>query len=228
MTTYDSNKVSIYLSNYISIGTTLLFIIPTALYFKNNDRYQALCLFIFMTLRLGYQISKVYNVVRSIVYDILFMLLGALIHINIMYYGIMHRPDLTSTLILSICLYKSIYVLIWSDLPRSINILERKVSLEAYYSLWNIYIFVLLSLNYLLTNVSNPIMPIDFTKGLFWGIYISYHYYSERKSSINTLKNYIKGTINSSFSNIQFAPWQGHLSALDAAHEKNHSDDDLD
>ena len=165
-----------------------------------------------MLLRIRYKLSKI---IKSALYDALFVLFAILIHINTIYYGLGQRPDITSTLILTLCIYKSASLFIWSETPRLIGTPNMKITSDIYYCLWNIYIFILLFLNYMVNNVSHPIIMVDFAKGLFWGFYISYNYYSK------TINDSIVHIIQSHLSNIYLAPWyhSPHLTATDAATE---------
>ena len=147
------------------VGTSLAFFIPAGYHYHNNDIFAALCVFLFGVARAGYKVyprsTNASNSSRSLTHDALFIISCLLMYLNTIYLGVQYRPDVTFTVLLCIALYKSI-------------ILMLDISSDKNFSVWNIYMVLLLCLNFVIPNVGYPLSFVSFGKGLFWGAAV-YH-----------------------------------------------------
>ena len=176
------------------IITALLFMIPAGFHYMDNEIYLATCLFITALLRAGYYISSLRELVGGLVYDILHLTAIAFLYINLLYSSIEYRTDLTSRVIMFVCILKSLSLQIQyagNDYP-----LDEATLQKSHYSLWDIGMCALLILNWDIRDVSDTILFVDFAKGFFWGnfmLYMRYEYYE----SLEYLRDYMKKKIES-------------------------------
>ena len=171
------------------IITALLFMIPAGFHYMDNEIYLATCLFITALLRAGYYISSLRELVGGLVYDILHLTAIVLLYINLLYSSIEYRTDLTSRVIMFVCILKSLYLQVQyagDDYP-----LDEATLQKLRYSLWDIGMCALLILNWDIRDVSDTILFVDFAKGFFWGSFILYMRY-EYYESLEYLRDYMK------------------------------------
>jgi hypothetical protein len=196
------------------VVTSLALFIPGGFHYQNNEIFAAVCLFVFSILRTGYQVhvlpTNTSNSSRSLMYDGLFVVSCLLIHLNALYLGVQYRPDITYTIMLCLGLYKSFALLL-------------DISSNKSFTLWNVYILLLLCINIVASNGGTPLSFGSFVKGFFWGGAISHCILVG-----STLRAYIKNRMISYalFANMHLAPFKPlhePLSHLDKAYQ-----DDLD
>ena len=187
------------------IITALLFMIPAGFHYMDNEIYLATCLFITSLLRGGYYITFLRELLPRLVYDILHLMVIALLYINLLYSSIEYRTDFTSRVIMFVCIWKSLYLQVQyagDDYP-----LDETNVKKLRYSLWDIYMCVLLILNWDIRHVSDTILFVDFAKGFFWGgfmLYMRYEYYE----SLEYLSDYMKKKMEGFCTGLHLCPFR--------------------
>jgi hypothetical protein len=203
--------------DHLPLLSVSLFIYPTILYYQETDYVQASCLFVCMLLRMGYYIPHWKRIVNTVVYDISYVLVMTALHFHLIYTGMSYRNDITSSIILLYLIKQSFWLLMASIELNNIIISKNKIASDSSssYTKWNIYMFCLLVLNWSLRDVSNPIVMVDFIKGLFWGSYLCYCYNQNSfirnqcwHSVVGEIwKNKMKNPLESFFGGVQMAPF---------------------
>jgi hypothetical protein len=142
--------------------SSLGFLVPAILHYKKNEVFLGFLLMLMSVCSLqfyllykgGFKISLFYISLWILVYGTLF------------YQGVIYRPDITSTCIWLLLLVRSAY--------KGYKIQHVSYSLlsDALHTFmkWNLYLCLLCLGNYYIRDVSQPIVLVDFIKGMFWGV----------------------------------------------------------
>lgn len=205
--------------DHLPLLSVFLFIYPTILYYREANYVQGSCLFVCMLLRMGYHIPHWKRVIDTVIYDISYLLAMTALHIHLLYTGMSYRNDITSNIILLYLIKQSLWILKDARCPSLLcktkmpckNKIATDSPLISHHTKWNIYMFCLLMLNWSLRDVSNPIVVVDFIKGLFWGWYLYYCYNQNKPLWYGVIgdiwKKKMMSRMENLFTRVQMAPF---------------------
>ena len=169
------------------ILSSLGFLVPAILHYKKNEVLLGFLLALMAMSSLQFHLFwKLHE--GKVKLPVVYLSVLALVYGTLFYQGVLYRPDISSTCMWFVLLVRSAYK------GSRIHYLQyRSVSYALYtFMKWNLYLCLLCLGNYYIRDVSQPIVLVDFIKGMFWGVCLMVSYVLDFNNfMMETFRNYL-------------------------------------